>query len=249
MMKPGNRQPAARECAYCKGVIYSQRDALFLEQDGVKKLYHKPCYHKWQKETVQRLRKEAQEQRRQQAAPITNGAEPERQRIATPCLTCEQRRTRVWTGTASQTHVRCCIKGHFQMVTAKGAVAISQYTAEVWKVNSKDWHGLGPDAMVRCCVCNVTFQRKEGPQHVVEKHATRTDYPVPKQKETPVAAPAVKENPQPQQKPNLGLDDLLLELATRISAEIASMREATQQSVAVAKDLKVLVEQLLRGGR
>ena len=254
-MKP-THAPPSRLCHECKQPVQAHKDSIFVVQDGEKRLYHNGCYATWRKNTIKQLRQEAR-------------AQGERKRLATPCMTCSQRRTRIFVGSFDTPHIRVCVNGHYQMERLTddgGRTKISEYAAVVWKSNTYAWHGVGPGAQVVCTACLESIARADGMTHVLEKHAEPPQDEVIEEaapvEVTPIVPQAtveklqevhveqvVHEVPQTQKPSDLSLDDLLVELASRISTRISNLEQATQQANKVTVDLKVLVEQLLRGGR
>jgi flagellar biosynthesis GTPase FlhF len=181
-------------------------------------------------------------------------------RVAHACITCALGRTRVYAGSPTGPHVRVCVDGHYQMMTLNGAVPTTEYAAQVWKTNAAAWHGYNLTASVMCTVCHESMARLHGMDHVLEKHAVPpVRHAVPSvPKDDQLRGVAVREvsvsrreaNPdlQTQRKvTDLSLDDLLLELASRISARISNLEAQGSKMQQTTMELKVLVEQLLRG--
>lgn len=247
-MKPMPKAPPSRLCHECRQAVHAHKDSIFVVQDGEKRLYHNGCYQTWRKNTIKQLRKEAKGE--------------DRKRLATPCVSCTRRQTRIFTGSYDAPHIRVCADGHYQMerpTEEGGRVAITEYAAAVWKSNSYAWAGQPLTAQVMCTACMESIMRAEGMQHVLEKHAViiiEDEPPPPEEVPVQVAQQeiaVVEETPDlhTQQKgvSDLSLDDLLVELASRISVRITNLEQATAQSNKVTLDLKALVEQLLRGWR
>src|SRR5262245_52268316 len=115
-MKPTPKAPPSRLCYQCHEVVHAHKDSVFAVQDGERRLFHTACYPAFRKGLIKKLREEAKQQ-----------AGEQRKRLATPCLTCGLKRTRVFTGSFDGPHIRVCADGHYQLISERGRVAITEY--------------------------------------------------------------------------------------------------------------------------